>query len=83
MDNHLERKIRLSEEPEYKNLYSWSLQEFDGDGNKIGSDQVPWEWSLCFTASELRHNRYIQIEQPYGSEDEVELRLPGKSYGES
>ncbi len=72
MDFHLEREIRLSEEPEFKNLYSWSLQEFDGDGKKIGSDQIPWKWSLNYTDSELRHNIEIKIEQPCQLENEIE-----------
>ncbi len=32
MDYHLEREIRLSEESDYKSLYSWSLQEYDKEG---------------------------------------------------
>lgn len=54
MDYNLENKILLSEDSEYKNLYSWSLQEFNKEGEKIGKDQIPWCWSLYFTASELR-----------------------------
>ncbi|MBT6250423.1 MAG: hypothetical protein HN915_09640 [Candidatus Marinimicrobia bacterium] len=72
MDYHLNRKIKLSEEPEYKNLYSWSLQELNEDGEKIGSDQVPWGWSLYFTASELRYIKSIEIEkEPDDEEDEI------------
>jgi len=63
VDYHLERKIKLSEEPEFKNLYSWSLQELNEEGEKVGSDQVPWEWSLYFTASEVRYNNTIDIEK--------------------
>jgi len=72
VDYHLEREIRLSEESQYKNLYSWSLQEFDADGSKVGSDQVPWDWSLYFTASELRLISSIKFERPYKSDDEEE-----------
>lgn len=70
MDYHLEREIRLSEESKYKNLYSWSLQEFNEEGEKIGSDQVPWAWSLYFTASELRHHHSIEIDRSNESDDE-------------
>lgn len=70
MDYHLERKIRLSEESEYKSLYSWSLQELNEEGGTIGSDQVPWEWSLYFTASELRHHHTIEIDRSNESDDE-------------
>ena len=76
MDYHLEREIRLSEESEYKSLYSWSLQEFDDDGTEIGTNQVPWQWSLSFTASELRILESIHIEESDDSEDEVEENNP-------
>lgn len=62
VDYHLDRKIKLSEKSEYKNLYSWSLQEFNEKGEKLGSDQVPWEWGLYFSASELRYSRSIAFE---------------------
>lgn len=71
MDYHVDREIRLSEDSQYKNLYSWSLQEFASDGKKIGLDQIPWSWSLYFTASELRHNKSIRLEGQNGPEGEV------------
>lgn len=70
MDYHLERKIRLSEGSEYKSLYSWSLQEFNDEGETIGNDQVPWKWSLFFTASELRYYHSIVIGKSKESDDE-------------
>lgn len=70
LDFHLEREIRLSEESEYKILYSWSLQEFNENGEKFGSKQVPWVWSLYFTASELRHHYSIKIDRSNESDDE-------------
>jgi hypothetical protein len=53
MDLHLDRKIRLSEESEYKSLYTWFLFEI-GDGARNGYAQIPWEWSLYFTVSDIR-----------------------------
>ena len=78
LEYHLEREIRLSEESEYKSLYSWSLQEFDSGGNKIGDKQVPWQWRLYFTASELQYHRSIEIGQSFSIEDEkvVEEKKP-------
>lgn len=70
VDYHLDRKIKLSEELEYKNLYSWSLQELNEEGEKVGRDQVPWIWNLYFTASELRYSRSIDIEQEGDSVEE-------------
>ncbi len=51
MDYHLERRLRLNSEPEYKNLYSWAINELDTNGQQIGSDLVPWGWTLEFKAT--------------------------------
>jgi hypothetical protein len=61
VDYHLEKKILLNNESEYNSLYSWSLQEFNNENEKIGSDQIPWQWSLYFTASEFRYIYSIDI----------------------
>lgn len=61
--------MTLSSDSEYKNLYPWSLQELDAEGQKIGRDQIPWEWTLYFTATELALSDTLAIEQDYGSED--------------
>ena len=71
MNYHIDREIRLSEESQFKNLYSWSLQEFSSDGNKIGADLIPWSWALDFTASELRHHKTIRIEKSDAHQGEV------------
>lgn len=63
MEYHLNRQIKLSEKSRYTNLYSWSLQEFNEDDEKIGGDQIPWPWSLYFTASELRYSQSVEIEK--------------------
>ncbi len=39
MEFHLERKIRLCEESEFKNLYEWSLQETDENGDQMGGNK--------------------------------------------
>jgi hypothetical protein len=69
MDYHMENKILLSEDSEYKNLYSWSLQEFNNEGKKIGRDQISWQCGLYFTASELRHYYSINISKSKNNED--------------
>lgn len=69
MDYHLNRKIKFSEESEYKNLYSWSLQELNEDGETIGRKQIPWGWTLYFTASELRYSKSIEIEKELDEEE--------------
>lgn len=60
MDFHLNREIRLIKEVEYKNLYSWALQEFDGD-ESVSSKLISWPWGLHFIASELQHVKHIEI----------------------
>jgi hypothetical protein len=59
MDYHLEKVIRLNDKTEHESLYSWCLQEFDGNGQQTGHDLIPWEWGFHFTASELRLNQSI------------------------
>ena len=51
MDFHLERGLRLLTEPEHKNLYNWAINEIDAQGRQIGHDQIPWDWTLDFTAT--------------------------------
>jgi hypothetical protein len=69
MEYHFDHRIRLSQKSAYKNLYSWSLQEISDTGEQIGSDQVPWCWSLYFSASELRYNKELSIAQECVPED--------------
>ena len=70
MDHHLDREIRLINESEYKNLYSWSLQEFDSDGKELGVAQVPWYWNLTFTASELSYHQTIETEDTFDFDED-------------
>jgi hypothetical protein len=51
VDFHLERGLRLHTEPEHKKLYKWAINEIDSKGRQIGYDQIPWRWSLYFTAT--------------------------------
>lgn len=51
MEFHLERELRLRAEPEHNSLYSWAINEIDAQGKAIGRDQIPWPWSLNFTAT--------------------------------
>lgn len=36
MEDYIENEIRLCENSKHKSLYSWSLQEFNKEGKKIG-----------------------------------------------
>lgn len=70
MDHHLDRRVILSEDSEYKNLYKWSLQELDYEGAKISRDMIPWDWGLDFTATELAYSDAMTIEPDYSSDYE-------------
>lgn len=61
MDFHLSRKVVLSQESEYASLYKWSLRECDDAGEQQGRDQVPWNWSVVFTATELTLGEDLQF----------------------
>lgn len=62
MDAHLKRSLRLHTNPEHKNLYKWAINEIDAKGRQIGSDQIPWPWSLNFTAESCVLGDSIEIE---------------------
>lgn len=49
----LDRRLRLLTEPEHKSLYSWAILEVDERGQVLGRDQIPWVWTLTFTATEV------------------------------
>jgi hypothetical protein len=69
MEFDFDHEVRLAKESEFESLYSWSLQEFSKDGTKIGGDQIPWIWTLYFTASEFQYGRSIKIERQQGEEE--------------
>lgn len=53
MKHNTELKVSFTNDTEYKSLYPWCLQEFDDEENKIGRDQIPWEWTQWFHAKFL------------------------------
>jgi hypothetical protein len=65
VDFHLERGLRLHTEPEHKALYKWAINEIDAEGRKIGSDQIPWVWTLNFTATSCVLGDSIDIESRF------------------
>ncbi|MGX5851765.1 hypothetical protein ACWGTO_32745 [Mesorhizobium sp. PL10] len=73
MENHIDRRVILCPESAYKNLYEWSLQEVDADGEKIGRDQIPWEWTLYFKATELTLHDTLTVGSvlPNASQDDI------------
>lgn len=62
MEYHIDNRVILSEDTKFKNLYQWCLQEHDDEGNEVGRNQIPWEWTLYFTATELIFEDRITID---------------------
>jgi hypothetical protein len=58
-----DNRIVLSAEREHKSLYPWSIREFDKAGKQIGSDQIPWGWSLGFEVTELIPHFTLKLEE--------------------
>jgi hypothetical protein len=61
VEYHLERGLRLHTDPEYKSLYSWAINEIDAEGRQVGGDQIPWRWTLRFTATSCELSDSVDI----------------------
>lgn len=73
MDYHLDYGLRLHTELKYKSLYAWAIDEIDADGRPIGRDQIPWNWTLVFSATSCVLTNWFEIETPFsltGESDE-------------
>jgi hypothetical protein len=68
VDYNLDRRLRLLTEPEHKSLYTWAITEVDTDGKVIGFDQIPWVWSLYFTANELVLSDQLTVKEDWSGE---------------
>jgi hypothetical protein len=75
VDFHLKRGLRLQTEPAYKNLYTWAIFEVDAQGQQIGPDQIPWSWTLYFTATSCALYDSIEI-RSQDRLDETTLAVP-------
>jgi hypothetical protein len=69
VDFHLERGLRLNTESEHKSLYNWAINEIDAQGQQIGNDQIPWRWTLRFTATSCVLCDSIDIESQFQMEE--------------
>lgn len=54
MNFHLDHQLRLKsvDEIDHTGLYQWAIVEVDG-GRQVGTDQIPWRWTLNFKGTEL------------------------------
>jgi hypothetical protein len=81
VDYHLDRRVILSDDPQYKNLYKWSLQEVGDDGKQIGGDLIPWSWSLDFVAFELSLTDKLNIESDYQAHRDSRKNVTKRTHG--
>jgi hypothetical protein len=78
LEYHIDNRVILSEDTKFRNLYQWCLQEHDDEGNEVGRDQVPWEWTLNFTATELIFEDRITIDS-YVPQGEAKPTKPART----
>lgn len=67
MEFHLDRKVAFAQ-VEDTTLYNSCLKEFDDSGDQIGPDFIPWNYSLYFTAREVRFQDELNIERSHRHE---------------
>ena len=60
MRTHLDGEIRLEDAGD-SHLYSWCLQEFNEDGEKIGGDFIPCREYLHFLVSDLTVSNQMEV----------------------
>jgi hypothetical protein len=68
VEYHLEQGLRLTK-PTQKSLYDWAIIEIDAQDQQVGHDQIPWNWSLYFTATSCVLGDGIEIRLPFQSSE--------------
>ena len=46
--------VQYSTEIEYSSLYKWCLKQIQEDGTQIGSDLIPWIWSILMKLTTMK-----------------------------
>jgi hypothetical protein len=72
MKFHLEHKLQVITETSYKNLYQWAINERNDSKNYMGRDQIPWRWSLYFTAIDITFGDEITIREEIKADSKAE-----------
>ena len=67
----IDREIRLNKDYQRRRS-SWSLQEFDSEGEKCGDDLIPWDMIETFSASEVHLTQSIKKNRETGLVTESE-----------
>lgn len=61
MENNLELKVVLNENPERSLLGKWCLDEYDSNDKKVDGDYIPWAWRCYFRSDQLRVIRQLEL----------------------
>ena len=61
MENNLELKVVLNENPERSLLGKWCLDEYDSNDKKVDGDYIPWAWPCYFRSDQLRVIRQLEL----------------------
>jgi len=80
MNYLLERKIKINRDPKYKSPNGWCLNEFDDKEELIGSDWIPFNWSLAFTLTSLKLATHLHVNK---KADATTLETSSSPSGES
>lgn len=72
MNYHLDYRLRLHTEPKYKSLYGWAINEIEADGSPVDRDQIPWRWTLGFSATSCVLTNRLEIAAPFSLNGESE-----------
>jgi hypothetical protein len=72
MDYHLDYGLRLHTEPKHKSLYNWAINEVEADGRPIDRDQIPWVWTLLFSATSCVLTNRLEIATQFSLKSESE-----------
>lgn len=72
MDYHLDYGLQLHTEPKYKSLYSWAINELEANGCPIDRDQIPWVWTLLFSATSCVLTNRLEIAAQFSLTGESE-----------
>lgn len=69
----LDRRLQLNTEPEHKSLYPWAILEVDEHGQVLGGDQIPWAWTLTFTATEVVLGEILNVKDGEKTEGRLDI----------
>ena len=64
VQTNLDYDLEYSTDIEHKSLYGWCLREIDQEGNQLGQDQIPWDWSLSFQAKDIHISTLVENDAP-------------------